>query len=70
LPDGCPRREQWADSRGQLRTIRDQLLGPHGEDIERAAADEETEVLEQAADLVLKIAFYLDQQRPARQPSP
>src|SRR5215467_12503176 len=34
---------------------------------ERAVADDETEVLEQGTDLVLKIAFDLNQQRPARQ---
>ena len=39
--------------------------GPRSEDVERAAADEETEVLEQATDLVLKIAFDLNPVRNA-----
>ena len=39
----------------------------HGEDIELGAADDETEVLEKAADLVLEITLNLDQKCPARQ---
>jgi len=36
--------------------ILDLLLGSYGEDIELGTADDETEVLGQAADLILKIA--------------
>src|SRR5262245_8428729 len=38
--------------------------------MELSTADHETDVLEQATDLVLKIALDLNQQRPARQQSP
>ena len=48
----------------QLGAILDQFLGPHRKDIELGTADHETDVLEQAADLVLEIALDLDQQRP------
>src|SRR5262249_53765553 len=62
--------EQRPDHGNQLRTIRDQFLGSHGKDIELGTADHETDVLEQATDLVLEIALDLDQQRPARQQRP
>ncbi len=39
------------------------------EDVEFGAADDETEILEQATDLVLEIALDLDQQRPICQQS-
>jgi hypothetical protein len=42
----------------------------HGKDIELGTADHKSEVLEQAADLVLEILLGLDQQRPARQQRP
>ena len=51
LPDGIARFEQRSDRSYQLRTALDQLLGPHGKDIELGTADHETDVLEQAADL-------------------
>jgi hypothetical protein len=51
----------------QLGTVLDQCLGPHGEAIELGTADDETEVLEKASDLVLQITFDLDEQRPAHQ---
>src|SRR6476620_2124530 len=54
----------------QLGTIRDQFLGPHSKDIELGTADHETDVLEQAAVLVLDVTLDLDQQRPARQQRP
>ena len=67
MPDGIARFEQRSDRSYQLRTALDQLLGSHGKDIELGAADDETEVLEKAADLVLEITLDLDQQCPARQ---
>src|ERR1700757_4237760 len=70
LLDGLTCLEQRPDHSDQLGTIRDQFLGPHGKDIELGTADHETDVLEQAADLVLEVPFDLDQQRPARQQSP
>jgi Major Facilitator Superfamily len=62
--------EQRPDCSHQFGTIFDQPLGPHGEDIELGAADDETEVLKQTTDLVLEITLDLDQQRPARQQRP
>src|SRR5215471_7225018 len=70
LLDGLTCLEQRPDHSNQLRTIRDQFLGSHGKDIEFGTADHETDVLEQATDLVLEIALDLDQQRPARQQRP
>src|SRR5215510_10387640 len=70
LFNGLARREQRPDHSDQLGTVRDQFLGPHGKDIELGTADHETDVLEQAADLVLEITLDLDQQRPARQQRP
>ena len=67
LLDGVARFEQRPDCSHQIGTTLDQLLGSCGEDIERGAADDQTEVLEKATDMVLKIALDLDQQRPARQ---
>ena len=67
LPDGIARFEQRSDRSYQLRTALDQLLGSHGKDIELGTADDETEVLKKAANMVLKIALDLDQQRPAGQ---
>ena len=67
LLNGLARLEQRSDRSYQLRTARDQLLGSHGEDIELGAADDETEVLKKAANMVLEVALDLDQQRPARQ---
>jgi hypothetical protein len=62
--------EQRPDRSYQLRTILNQLLGSRGEYIELGAADHKTEVLEQAADLVLEIGLDLDQERTARQQRP
>ena len=56
-----------SDRSDQLGTILDQLLGSHGKDIELGTADDKTEVLEKATDLVLEVTLDLDQQRPARQ---
>ena len=70
LLDGIARFEQRSDRSYQLRTALDQLLGSHGEDIELGTADDETEVLEKAANMVLEIALDLDQQRPAGQQRP
>src|SRR6202042_2928988 len=70
LPDGIARFEQRSDRSYQLRTALDQLLGSHGKDIELGTADDETEVLEKAANMVLEIALNLDQQRPAGQQRP
>src|SRR2546423_2897984 len=70
LLDGLTCLEQRPDHGNQLGTILDQFLGPHRKDIELGTADHETDVLEQATDLVLEIALDLDQQRPARQQRP
>src|SRR5258708_4074305 len=70
LPDGIARFEQRSDRSHQLRTALDQLLGSHGKDIELGTADDETEVLQKAANMVLEIALDLDQQCPARQQRP
>ena len=70
LPDGIARFEQRSDCSYQLRTALDQFLGSHGEDIELGTADDETKILEEAADLILKIALNLDQQCPACQERP
>src|SRR5580704_13721581 len=67
LLNGLARLEQWSDRSHKFGTIFDQSLGANGEDIELGAADHETEILEQATDLVLKVALDLDQQRSARQ---
>src|SRR6266496_4186942 len=67
LLDGLTCLEQRLDHSDQLGTILNQFLGPHGKDIELGTADHETDVLEQAADLVLEITLDFDQQRPARQ---
>jgi hypothetical protein len=63
LLDGIARFEQRSDRSCQLRASLDQLLGSHGEDIELGTADDETEVLKKAANMVLEIALDLDQQR-------
>jgi hypothetical protein len=57
LPDGIARFEQRSDRSYQLRTTLDQLLGSHGEDIELGTADDETKVLEKAANMVLEIVL-------------
>src|SRR5207344_1740608 len=70
LLDGVARFEQRSDRSYQLRTALDQLLGSHGKGIELGTADDETEVLQKAANMVLEIALDLDQQRPAGQQRP
>src|SRR6266480_1123584 len=70
LLDGLTCLEQRPDYSDQLGTILDQFLGPHGKDVELGTADHETNVLEQAADLVLETTLDLDQQRSARQQRP
>ena len=70
LPNGIARFEQRSDRSYQLRTALDQLLGSHRKDIELGTADDETEVLQKAANMVLEIALDLDQQRPAGQQRP
>src|SRR5258705_3461842 len=70
LLDGLTCLEQRPDHGNQLGAILDQFLRPHRKDIELGTADHETDVLEQATDLVLEIALDLDQQRPARQQRP
>ena len=70
LLDGSARFEQRSDRSYQLRAPLDQLLGSHGEGIELGTADDETEVLKKAANMVLEIALDLDQQRPAGQQRP
>src|SRR5438105_12774508 len=70
LLDGLTCLEQRPDHSDHLGTIRDQFLGPHGKDIELGSADHETDVLEQAAHLVLEITLALDQQCSARHQSP
>ena len=70
LLDGIARFEQLSDRSYQLRATLDQLLGSHGKDIELGTADDETEVLQKAANMVLEIALDLDQQCPARQQRP
>src|SRR6185295_959491 len=70
LLDGIARFEQRSDRSYQLRTALDQLFSSHGKDIELGTADDKTEVLQQAANMVLEIALDLDQQRPAGQKRP
>src|SRR5262249_15820680 len=70
LLDGLACLEQRPDHGNQLGAILDQFLGPHRKDVELGSADYQTDVLEQATDLVLNIALDLDQQRPARQQRP
>src|SRR5258706_4815083 len=70
LLDGLTCLEQRPDHGNQLGAILDQVLGPHRKDIELGTADHETDVLEQATDLVLDITLDLDQQRSARQQRP
>src|SRR5436190_633167 len=70
LLDGLTCLEQRPNHSHQLGTILDQFLGSHGKDIELGTADHETDVLEQATDLVLEITLDLDQQGPARQQRP
>jgi hypothetical protein len=60
LLNGLACLEQRPDRSNQLRMIFDQPLGAHCEDIELGAADDETEVLKQATDLVLEITLDLD----------
>src|SRR5580692_1626489 len=67
LLDGLARLKQRPHCSNELGTILDQLCGSHSKDIELATADDQTEVLKKATDLVLEIALDLDQQRPARQ---
>src|SRR5262245_47323314 len=67
LLNGLACLEQRPDRSDQLGTIFDQSLSAHCEDIELGAADDETEVLKQATDLVLEITLDFDQQCPARQ---
>ena len=45
LLDSRARLEQWPDRSHQFRTIFDQRLGAHGEDIELGAADDEPRFL-------------------------
>ena len=70
LPDGIARFEQRSDRSYQFRTALDQLLGSRGKDVELGAADDETEVLQKTANMVLKIALDLDQQCSAGQQRP
>src|ERR1700760_5121876 len=65
LLDRIARFQQRSDRSYQLTASLDQLLGSHGEDIELGTADDEAEVFEKAANMVLEIALDLDQQRPA-----
>ncbi len=67
LLDGMAGFEQRSDRSHELRTALDQFLGSHGKDIELGTADDQTKVLQKAANMVLEIALYLDQQRPAGQ---
>jgi hypothetical protein len=64
LLDGLARLEQRPDRSHQLGTILDQLLGSRGEDIELGANEDETKVLEQAADLVLEITLIFTSNSP------
>jgi hypothetical protein len=54
LLDGLARLKQRLHCSNQLGTILDQLCGSHSKDIELATADDQTEVLEKATDLVLE----------------
>src|SRR5260370_28481949 len=51
--DGVARFEQRPDRSNQLGTMLDQLLGSHGEDIERGTADHLYDVFEKAAHIGL-----------------
>src|SRR6476469_10646793 len=55
MPDGIARFEQRPDRSCQLRTVLDQLLGSRGKDIELGTADDKTEVLQKAANMILEI---------------
>jgi hypothetical protein len=70
LLNGLTRLEQRPDRSDQIGTIFNQLSGSRGKDIELGATDDETKIFEQAADLVLKIALDLHQQRSAGQQRP
>src|SRR5262249_60984798 len=65
--DGLARLQQRPNRSDQLRTIFNQLLSSHGEDVELGSANHKTEVFEEATNLVLKIPLDLHQQRAARQ---
>ncbi len=54
----------------QQGMLGDQLFGPVAEDVAAHFADDQTEVLQQATDLVLEIAFDLDQLGAAVQERP
>src|ERR1700729_992109 len=62
--------EQRSDRSHQLGTALDQFLGSHGKDIKLGTADDEAEIFEKAANMVLEIPLDLDQQRPAGQQCP
>ena len=53
LLDGLARLKQRPHRSNELGTILDQLCGSHSKDIQLATADDETEVLKKATDLVL-----------------
>src|SRR5215475_5070433 len=64
----CP--DQRSDHSDQVWSILDQLPGSCRKDVELGTADDETKVLEEAANMVLKIPLDLDQQCSARQQGP
>ena len=54
--------EQWLDRGGKFWPILDQLRGTYGKHVHLCPADDEAEVLEEPADLVLEIPLDLDKQ--------
>src|SRR6266498_2026592 len=64
LLDGLTHLEERLDCGDEFRPILDQLRGAHGEHVHLGLADDEAEVLEYPADLVLEISFDLDEQCP------
>jgi len=65
LLDGLTCLEQRPDHGNQLGAILDQFLGPHRKDVELGSADYQTDVLEQATDLVLDIMILTSSARLA-----
>ena len=59
------RGQQWSHGIGQDRMIRDQRLDPGAKDLALGLADHQADNLQQTPDLVIEIAFDLDQHCPA-----
>ena len=70
LLDGIARLEQRSDRSYHLGAPLGQLLGSHGEDIKLGTADDETEVLKKAANMVLEVALEASLKARQQQRSP